>query len=175
MHQQGDLFVLILVVGGLLLWLLRFLYYWLTKPHTAQLASPIPKQGEHVEMLVQQGFEWVSGKQKIPIRIDAGESSSDSRLFIDGLVVKDGKRYVVKLSRDQKPLRWSGAAVRDALMIFQLIYNADGVVYVDLQHHKIKAVSFQTDIPVTKRMQKNWWPYMIGMAFGAWLTYVMFH
>lgn len=173
MQQQGDLFVLTLVVGAFLIWILRRGYSWLTKPQSTGSAAPIPRQGEHVDLLTEHGFEWLSGKQKVPIHIQAGERTFDSRLFIEGIAVKNGKRYVVKVSREQKPLRWSGAAVRDALMVYQLICEADGVVYVDLQHQKVKEASFQPDIPKLKPIQRAWWPCFIGMVFGIWLTYVM--
>jgi hypothetical protein len=176
MLGKGDLLVLILLAGALLMWTFRRLWSWFSRPSSHVSASPIPTKGEAVQLLDADGFEWVRGKEKIPIKVSANERTFDSRLFIDGLVEKQGKRYIVKISREQKPIRLTGAAFRDELMPFQLIYNTDGIAYVDLQKHEVKLISFEIEqIKHKKPFDKRWWPYLVSMLLGAWLTFALFH
>jgi hypothetical protein len=175
MLENGDLFLLILLAGALFIWIFRGFWSWFSRPSYRSSASPVPTKGDAFKLLEDEGFEWIYGKQKIPIRVFADDRVFESRLFIDGLVQRQGKRYVVKISRDQKPMRLAGAAIRDALLSFQLIYNADGIAYVDLQKQSVKVISFEIGSHLKKPFDTRWWPYLVSMLLGAWLTYVLFH
>lgn len=174
--KPGDLFVMSLIAAVIIYGLVRALWNWLTTPHKltgSSTASPVPARGEVYELLEANGFQWISGKEKLPISIHAGEKAYDSRLFLDGIAVRQDQYYAVKVSRAKKPLRYSGAAIRDALLPYQLILGTDGVVYVDLDRQAVKVISFQLESRTARNAKLSIWPYIVGMVIGAWFTYAI--
>lgn len=174
--KPGDLFILSLIAAVMMYGLIRALWNWLTTPRQptgSSTSSPVPARGEVFELLEANGFHWISGKEKLPISIQAGDKAFESRLFFEGIAVRQDRYYAVKVSRSKKPLHYSGAAIRDALLPYQLILGTSGVVYVDLDRQTVKIISFQLESRTVGKSKLSIWPYLVGMVIGAWLTYAL--
>lgn len=145
---RGDNFILIVLSGLLIVWLVSILQRWVTAP--PKLKSFIGADDdvpvtEAVELLEYSGYEVLTGKRKIPISITVNDRTEmESRLFVDHFAAEGDKIYLVKLARERKPLMMSGSGIRDQLLIYQLLYKqAEGILYVDPKHRRIDKIQFK--------------------------------
>ncbi|OEH85672.1 hypothetical protein BHU72_02425 [Desulfuribacillus stibiiarsenatis] len=104
--------------------------------------SNIPKSGEALKLLQDEGYEVISGKIRVPLDIKSDGKDYQSRLLVDFIVNKDDRQYVVKIKNKRKQERLSGSFLRDELLKYQLAFGADGVIYVDVEKQKLQSVSF---------------------------------
>ncbi|WP_106768076.1 hypothetical protein [Paenibacillus faecalis] len=144
-RYDGLLMVLIgIIVILLLVWRLN---RWLTSPASSQLPGvPINEViPDHpaIELIEQEGYEVIGGKVKVNLTFDTDEMPVYSRLFIDYVVTDDsGDLYLVKLSRERKPLDWTGSGIRDGLMPFMLLYpECAGLLYIDMNENTIRRIT----------------------------------
>ncbi|WP_181956614.1 hypothetical protein [Paenibacillus piri] len=152
--KSGDGWILFLILLALGTWL--YVYVRSRMKMTVRPGHiPIPEDDEPVSedevtrLLAEEGYAIVSGKQRIPIQIlvNDEEEPLQSRLYIDYFAEKDGHYYTVKLAKDRKPLEMRGSAVRDRLLVYQLVYpQTSGVLYVEPGLHKVSLIVFELDI-----------------------------
>ncbi|MCR8642404.1 hypothetical protein NV379_06985 [Paenibacillus sp. N1-5-1-14] len=149
--QKSDMIIVILLVTICVAWITLRMRSWLETPK-GKLMIPISDeipQDEAVELLEGAGFDVVAAKTRIPIMIELSDMDEpmQSRLFVDYFVKKEDQYYLVKLARDRKPIDWTGSALRDALLPYQLLYpEAAGILYVDMYQQKIKKIKFQIEV-----------------------------
>ncbi|MDF2960013.1 MAG: hypothetical protein K0S39_1748 [Paenibacillus sp.] len=151
--KSGDGWILFLILLVVAIWL--FLYTRSRMKNIVQQGPiPIPEDDEPVSedevthLLSEEGYTIISGKQRIPIQISVNDDAEplQSRLFIDYFAEKDGLYYTVKLAKDRKPLEMRGSAVRDRLLVYQLVYpQTSGVLYVELGLRKVNLIVFELD------------------------------
>jgi cbb3-type cytochrome oxidase subunit 3 len=151
--RNGDGWIIFLILLVLGTWL--FVYTRNRMKSVVQQGHiPIPEDDEPVSedevtrLLSEEGYTIISGKQRIPIQISVNDDAEplQSRLFIDYFAEKDGLYYTVKIARDRKPLEMRGSAVRDRLLIYQLVYpQTSGVLYVELGARKVNVIVFELD------------------------------
>ncbi len=146
--KYGDLFIMIVAGGLLLIWLYRGFYRWLHSPAgnrtlLLQNGRELQPDDECIQYLEAEGYTVRSSKHRIPVDIDVDGQSIQSRLFIDYMAEKDGKSYVVKTAREKRPVEWTGAAIRDRFLIFALLVPyCEGVLYVDVKEQSIRTILF---------------------------------
>jgi hypothetical protein len=150
--QNGDGFVIMLIVAGLFVWLILSLKGRKRFSSSAQIVPlDIPVEEDEVpdndetELLREAGYHILSGKQRLPITIVLdNQEELQSRLFIDYFVQKEGELYVVKTARDRKPMELTGSGIRDHLLSYRLAYpQAAGVLYIDMGYRKITTVKIE--------------------------------
>lgn len=148
--QQGDTFVLILVVIILVVWLWIAFRRWLRLPSRTTMAEwhiepedEIPVT-EAVELLEHSGFEVLTQKRRVPIRIVVNDSEEyTTRFTIDHFVRDEEGIYAVKVLKEDRQLEWSGSGLRDELLPYHLLYpEAVGVIVVDLEEQSIHRIQF---------------------------------
>lgn len=171
MLKPGDLIILVILIAILLVLLLYKSSRMLVHSRGSAPSGPVPKKGDVVNLLDAFGYEMISGKSKIPIDIQVDERSYQSRLFVDGLAQKNGKNYVVRVGSSRKPLRLAGAAIRDELLPYHFIYQADGILYLDMERERVREITFNVNSFIIPRKTK-WWPYIVSMAAGAWIAFI---
>lgn len=143
MQKSGDVYMIFAIIALVLVWgWLRF-KRWLYAPMSNRL--PIPAKGapaeEVADFLQQEGYEIVSGKERVPIRITLDGKSLQSRYFIDGFVKKQHELYVVKLARSRQPVEWTGSGVRDRLLPYAILFEGTaGILYVDMEAKTLKKI-----------------------------------
>lgn len=152
--QSGDGWILFLILLALGVWIFQSTRGRMRAIVQEGAIPSIPEDNEPVsedevtQLLTEEGYEIVSGKQRIPIRItvDGEEDAMQSRLFIDYFAEKEGLYYAVKLARDRKPLEMRGSAIRDRLLVYQLVYpQTAGVLYVEPGQRKVNLIVFEID------------------------------
>lgn len=143
---------LMAVAGGLIaIWVYRAFYRWLHTPTGSTVvllgeATAVDAGDEHVALMEDAGYDVISGKQRIPLSIQADGQAMASRLFIDYVAERKGKTYLVKVARERKPLEWTGSALRDRLFVYQLLVpQCHGILYIDLKDRSIRQVVFTVE------------------------------
>lgn len=176
MSKPGDTLVLILLVGVIFYFLWR---KWspdrAPKSDRESLQDEVEEiQGEVPQFLSRYGYEVVRPKEKIPISIQVDERTYESRLFVDYIAKLGDEWYLVILAKEQKPLRISGPALRDFFLSYFLLYQPEGILYVDLEKEKFKVI--QIDVPnLILQEQKGFnWLYVITFVLGFAIAMFIF-
>ena len=165
MTRPGDTLVLFLLIGVIfyLIWKKLYSFY----PKEQDPGEEI--EGEVPDLLRQHGYEVIGEKERIPFDIDFNGREFTSRLFIDYIARRDDAWYIVIVARSRKPVRESGAGLRDFFLPYYLLYHPDAILYVDRDQGSIKIIEF--DIPdVSFQKKKNimlFFVPVILILFGA--------
>jgi hypothetical protein len=144
-QQPGDSIVFVLIILFLIFLIVRrWMSFSFVKDFLFNKTKKEPKtwKGEVPDLLREYGYEPVEGKTKIPISIELDEKTYESRMFIDYLAIKDEELFVVIVAKERKPLRKTGAGIREHLFPYFLLYRPAGLVYVDKEKGKLSLVKF---------------------------------
>lgn len=164
MAKPGDTLVLYLLIGLFLFLIVRNLPFFRRKK---ELEDDLEIQGEVPTILREHGYEVIREKEKVPIYIDVSGEELESRLYIDYVARYEDEWYIVIVARDRKPLRFSGAGIRDFFLSYYLLYQPNGILYVDREKRTVKVITFDyPDVsfkPSTSR----------GVMVGAWILGVV--
>ncbi|SFS93013.1 hypothetical protein [Marininema halotolerans] len=165
--RDGDLIVLFLLLMVVVFFIIR---WWKKADYRPVLTtSDRPIRGEVPLMLEADGFELIAAKQRLPIAVYVGDTSYDSRLYVDFVATRAGNTYLVVLAKEKKPLRFSGAVLRDRFLAHVLAFRADGILYVEPHHGVYKMVSFDvTGVRYAPRRRLA--SYLIPFILGALIT-----
>lgn len=151
--RSGDWFVVMLVVIVFLFWGVSSFRHWFENgPKKPRFVVPQGEEdvepNEVTELLEGAGFDVISAKVRIPIIMTLNDGEQyQSRLYIDYFVEKKDELYVVKVSRERKPLELTGSGIREALLPYYLLVpEASGVLYVDIHAGKIKKFKFEIEV-----------------------------
>lgn len=152
MEKYGD-WVIILIAAGFLIWLLiKRLGRWLHEPPSARLrkiaqAGGVEANDPVVLMLRTRGYEVLSGKHRIPLKVEVDESRPvATRLYFDYLALKDDRYYIVKLERARDPLDWTASGLRERLLVYALLFpDCEGIMIVSHRDLQIKIVRFNVE------------------------------
>ena len=144
MLQQGDLIVLFLLVGAIVAIAARPLRFR-AKSAIQWAESGDGFSGEVPDLLAAHGYEVVAGKQRVPVSVRIGEKIYDSRLYIDYIARRQQEIYLVIIARSRKPLRLSGAAVRDRFLAHYLAFQPEGILYVEPDKGSVKPITFEME------------------------------
>ncbi len=127
----------ILGIGCILIWLAVN-----KKRSLPSFISDVPKSGQALALLHDNGYEVISGKVRVPLEVQHGGQQSQSRVIIDFIARKHDKMYVVKIKNKRKPERMAAANLRDEYLKLQLLFATDGVLYLDMEKGKINEIEF---------------------------------
>lgn len=144
MLQQGDLIVLFLLVGAVLAIVLRP-FRSAAKSGMRWAEEGKSFSGEVPDLLYAHGYEVIAGKQRVPVSVHIGEKAYDSRLYIDYIAKRQQEIYLVIVAKSRKPLRMSGAAVRDRFLAHFLAFQPEGILFVDPDKGSIKLITFELE------------------------------
>lgn len=150
MNRSGEIFVFFLVTIVVAYWGYRMFQRWLHSAPRLRLPLTLKDQeafppDEHLsDILLEAGYELLTGKQRVPIRIDVDGEAMRSRYFIDGVARDEESWYVVKVSRARQNLEWTGSSLRDKLLPYALLFDeAAGILYVDLDDLSVRKIRFE--------------------------------
>ncbi|MGF7030372.1 hypothetical protein J2T17_001277 [Paenibacillus mucilaginosus] len=152
--QSGDGFIILLVVAVLAGWLYLAarsrMKEVVEEEGLPELLSGLeePPEDEASELLKDLGYEVLSGKKRVMLDIAVNRRETlQSRLFIDYVAQKDGAYYAVKVARERMPLEKTGSAIRERLLVYQLLYpQTAGVLYVNLQGGTVDCYEFELQV-----------------------------
>lgn len=163
----GDNLVLFLLLICLIYiivrpWLPFSLREWWFSPKKKK--EPEPLQGAIPDILRENGYEPVQEKIKSTIYIDVDEEEYESRLFFDYIAEKDQQYYLVITARDRKPVRWSGAGLRDFFLASYLAVKPAAILYVLPEKRLIKTIEIELEnLPSTGNKKS---PFPIGILLS---------
>lgn len=143
MLEQGDLIVLFLLVGAILALAVRPLRS--AKFRIQWQESDDGLSGEVPALLAAHGYEVVAGKQRVPVSVSIGDQTFDSRLYVDYIARRQKDIFLVIVAKSRKPLRLSGAAVRDRFLAHFLAFQPEGILYVEPDKGSIKPIYFELE------------------------------
>ncbi|WP_028775639.1 hypothetical protein [Shimazuella kribbensis] len=175
MSQSGDTFVLVLIILFILFLIVR---KWVSFQFAKDMImnkskkDPKPIKGDIADLLREFGYEPIEGRKKIPISIELDKAPYESRMFIDYLAMKEDLLYVVLIAKERKPLRRTGAAIRDHLLPFFLLYRPAGIVYVDKSKNKISLVNFSHP-PLYEARRKFPISYVVTFLIGMVFMWII--
>ena len=147
--ESSDLYVSILILIVIAVWALYHFNKWLYMPSLKKLPfehEPIelPEPNEETELLEESGYEIISGKRKIHLKIEANEDILTSSLWVDYFVRMGEEIYAVKTARRRRPIDWTGSGLRDAFLQYALLYEQlDGVLYIEPEVRMVHKITFQ--------------------------------
>ncbi len=163
MLYKGDLFVLFLIVVAILFLLFRSLRHFLSH----RLEGGKPLNGQVPKLLAKHGYIVISGEQRLPIQIEVDEKIYDSRLYIDYIARRQDEVYLVAVSRPRKPLRLSGAAIRERFLVYYLAYKPAGILYVDRDNNSLRKITFSLDeVNLTRPRRKALFTHLLTLGLG---------
>lgn len=127
-----------------------------------------PIQGAVPDLLRKHGYEPLLEKVKTQILIDVDDEELESRLYFDYIAKKEEEYYLVTVARDRKPVRWSGAGVRDFFLASYLLVQPTAILYVMPELQQIKRIEFDFENrPVLEEEKKTFpWSYVITFLVG---------
>jgi hypothetical protein len=175
MAQSGDSIVLVLIIFFILFLIARkWVSFRFTKDIIMNKSKKEPKviKGEVPDLLREFGYDPIEGKKKIPISIELDSEAYQSRMYIDYLAMKEGLLYVVLVAKERKPMRRTGAAIRDLLFPFFLLYRPAGVVYVDKTKNKVSLIHFSHP-PLYEAERKFPLGYVITFIIGMIFMWIL--
>lgn len=132
--ERGDSFVYVLIVLLLVAWA-----WYFAKKRRGLSSDTIPSSGKLVELLKEEGYDIVSGKTKIPVKVDIGDRETDVIMSVDCIVRQNGRKYVVKVEREEGEAV-TVRRVRERFLAVCLAFQADGIVVVSADKTRIKHV-----------------------------------
>jgi hypothetical protein len=168
MLQQHDTLLVLIILFLILMGIVRYLL----KTNMSQHIENHVDSDEIMQLLTQAGYTAIRSKIRIPIRIHCQDQSFDTRLFIDGVVKKDGCIYALRIHRPRKPLQYSGSSIRDLLLPIFLIGKWDGVVYLDTESGSVTCFTFDINrsaLPV----KISWFPFLLAFIAGMIITLII--
>src|SRR5690606_41034415 len=129
-------------------WASYYLHRWLYTPHRTRLPfefEPVdmPEPSRETDLLESAGYEIISGKRKVELKIEVDDETYTSSLWIDYFVRKNNEVYAVKTVRRRKPVDWTGSGLRDYFLPYALVYEQiDGVLYIQPEQGQIHRIVF---------------------------------
>ncbi|NLZ92843.1 MAG: hypothetical protein GX922_02305 [Firmicutes bacterium] len=130
------------IILGLLV--LIFSIRWLTT-RTSRITGKKPgkSQGKAVQILEDAGYEIITAKPTLAVKMEIDEQQHIFDLKNDFLVKRDGKRYLVHIRRDTKPVRLQSKLWRSSLLRDVLAFRVNGMLILHLEKGTLQEVRFR--------------------------------
>jgi hypothetical protein len=129
-----------------------------------------PHRRSDLERLIEsEGYEIIQGTDRIPVEIRYGEKHVESHYTADLLVKKDNQIFVVKKKRKAERSSLSSVSIRRELFPLSLLYDADGVLYVDTNGGKVKEITFLFPKPFYSGGKRSWKAKLFWFVVGLFL------
>ncbi len=146
MQYSTDAWVLLLLLVAVAAWIGWGISRWLDKPPSSLkflLQSAPPGNGPNIRLLEQNNYEVLSGKVRIPIKVNYNNQKLNTRIYLDYVVRQDDDVYVVKIAKDRDQIKWSGSGIRDQFLALALLHEQiSGVIYLDPKQQMIHKIEF---------------------------------
>ncbi|MCS1350792.1 hypothetical protein [Mechercharimyces sp. CAU 1602] len=170
MLHSGDLVFLFLLMIGVIYFMITYVFrspspYGTVKDE--EITGPVPK------WLNEEGYTVIAEKERTPVWIQIGDDTFESRLYTDYLATRSNQLYVVVVAKRRKPLRYTGAALRDYFLPHYLAYKPAGILYLDMEKQQIEEIRFTVEVGYTPSPRRTWVKYLVAMGVGACLVILL--
>lgn len=164
MMTDKDLILLCFVLGTLTCWLL-LRYIRRIKGKQIQKRG---KRGEDaaVALLKSEGYRVLGRQVTKPAVIYIDGKCHESKVHADIVAQKGWKRYIVEV-KTGKQANPALANVRRQLLEYNLVFEPEGMLFVDIEKKHIRSVSFDRPLPnvLSIRMRYFFSGVLIGGGF----------
>lgn len=115
------------------------------------------------KFLRRHGYKILAAQLQEPITVYVNGEPQESTVRADFLVRKGWKNYIVEVKSGQQGTVWQ-AATRRQLLEYKLVYEPDGIILLDMEHHNLQKVGFS----YAARRRSEWLRYgIISILTGA--------
>lgn len=146
MHYSTDAWVLLVLLAAVAVWVGYGISRWLERPPSSLkflLQSAPPGSGPNKRLLEQHHYEVLSGKVRIPIKVNYNDQKLNTRIYLDYVVRQDDDIYVVKIAKDRDNMKWSGSGIRDQFLALALLHEQiSGVIYLEPKQQTLHIIQF---------------------------------
>lgn len=165
MLERGDLFVYVIIALFIVCW---GVHLWKkNQPST----SSVPKSGKLVSLLEAEGYDIVSGKMKIPLRLSVGEREMDSAITADYLVEQNGRTYIVVKEKEEDE-KLTAKYIKERYLVDCLTFRADGLIVINSDKTRVKQIDVSVKSPTTySRLKLGVICFLLGAAMTFFWTY----
>jgi len=131
-----DWVLLAAIVAGLLFWRLR---------QGRRIRGRALDKGTSraVQLLEEAGYQVLALKPSVEVRMEIDGRNNSFELQSDYLVDREGRRYLVCLHRDDKPVRLQSKVWRNALLRDVLAFRVAGIIVLNPDRETVQQVSFR--------------------------------
>lgn len=113
--------------------------------------------------LRRHGYRILAAQLQEPITVYVNGEAQDSTVRADFLVRKGWKTYIVEVKSGQQGTVRQ-AATRRQLLEYKLVYEPDGIILLDMEHHNLQKINFA----YSARRRSEWLRYgIISLISGA--------
>ncbi len=96
------------------------------------------------QILEEAGYSLLQVQPTVKVNMKIQGRGHRFDMKSDYLVSKSGRRYLVRVRRDNKPVRLNAKVWRNALLRDVLLFRAHGVLVLNLEKESLVEVHFQT-------------------------------
>jgi len=104
---------------------------------------PVPDDSKTVSILEEAGYSLLEVEPTVMVDMVIQGKSHQFEIKSDYLVLRNGRRYLVHLRHDGKQVRLHAKVWRNSFLSDVLVFNADGVLVVDVLKGSINEVLFR--------------------------------
>ncbi|MBD1373258.1 hypothetical protein IC620_12955 [Hazenella sp. IB182357] len=149
MKESGDTLILYMLIGAIF----YFIYKRWIAPLFRDPKEPEPIQSVYGTIIKEKGYELIRPKETLAFSMEVDEHAYESRIYIDGIASKEDQYFLVVGAKNRKPIRFSGAAIRDTFLHYVLLFDVDGILYVDKHKREVRVITFE--LPEIERRSKK--------------------
>lgn len=169
----------ILVAWCILIFMSMFLggvvYHGIAMTYRRWLTARRFKRGllaekQAAKLLRRYGYKILAAQLKETIIVYVNGEPQKSTVRADFLVRKGWKTYIVEVKSGQQGTI-KQVATRRQLLEYKLVYEPDGIILLDMEHHNLQKISFA----YTKQHRNIWWRYGVFSIFSGALIYGILH
>jgi hypothetical protein len=132
-----------LFLGILLLVLLIYLARSRGRRTSVQGRKPGHTDNRARQVLEDAGFSLLEVQPTISVNMEIQGKPHRFDLKSDYLVSRNGRRYLVRVRKDAKPVRLNAKVWRNALLRDVLLFNTYGVLVLNLEKETVSEVHFK--------------------------------
>lgn len=116
--------------------------------------------------LRRHGYKILAAQLQQPITVYVNGEPQESNVRADFLVRKGWKTYIVEVKSGQQGTVRQ-AATRRQLLEYKLVYEPDGIILLDMEHHNLQKIGFT----YSARRRREWIRYGIIAVLSGALVY----
>jgi hypothetical protein len=119
-------------------------YYWLRRRPRRISGAKADKSNSRARTILEEaGYNILKIKPSITVKMDIDGKPYPFEMKSDFLVSRSGRRYLVRIRRDNKQARlqskmWRGSHLRDTLA-----FKADGILVINVEKETLTEVRFR--------------------------------
>ncbi|NLZ38835.1 MAG: hypothetical protein GX893_04425 [Firmicutes bacterium] len=130
------------IILGLLV-LIFFIRWLAARSSRIKGKKPGKSQGKAAQILEEAGYEVVTVKPTLTVKMEINGQQHTFALKNDFLVKKDGRSYLVQIRRDKKTVRLQSKLWRSSLLRDTLAFRVSGMLILHLERGTLQEVRFR--------------------------------